>query len=54
MTFLLLAIVFTFTIRRHVALAEQRVKPFWMRTVALVSITLWTGVGLMGRGIGFY
>jgi hypothetical protein len=54
MMFLFLAIVFTFTIRRRVALAEGRVKPVWMKTVAFVSVTLWTGVGLMGRGIGFY
>ena|SRR5438045_1833108 len=54
MMFLSLALVFTFTIRRHVALTGDRVRPFWMKTVALVSVTLWTGVGLMGRGIGFY
>jgi hypothetical protein len=54
MMFLFLAIVFTFTIRRRVALADERVKPVWMKIVAFVSVTLWTGVGLMGRGIGFY
>jgi hypothetical protein len=54
MIFLFLAILFTFTVRRRVALAEGRVRPLWMKTVACVSLTLWTGVGLMGRGIGFY
>jgi hypothetical protein len=55
MLFLSLAILFTFTIRRRVAAAgEAKVKPIWMKTVALVSFTLWSGVGLMGRGIGFY
>jgi uncharacterized protein DUF6644 len=55
MLFLSLAITFTFTIRRRVAaVGEAKVKPIWRRTVAMVSITLWSGVGLMGRGIGFY
>ena len=30
------------------------VTPWQMKTVALVSVLLWSGVGLMGRGIGFY
>ena len=55
MLFLSLAILFTFTIRRRVAAAgEAKVKPLWMKTVALVSVSLWSGVGLMGRGTGFY
>jgi len=52
MTSLLLAIVFTFTVRRKVVLADQT-KPFLAKLVALVSITLWTGVGIGGRWIGF-
>jgi len=54
MTSLLLAIVFTFTVRRKVTMAEPgRVGPFWSGIVALVSVTLWSGVGIGGRWIGF-
>ena len=52
LTSLLLAIVFTFTVRRKVAMAEEtrRLSRFF---VALVSLTLWCGVGAGGRWIGF-
>ena len=54
MTCLFLAIVFTFTVRRHVTMAEgARVRPLWYKLVALVSLTLWFGVGASGRWIGF-
>ena len=54
MTFLLPAMVFTFTVRRKVAAAEEaRVRPLWSRLVALVSLTLWSVVGAAGRWIGF-
>jgi hypothetical protein len=54
MTSLFLAIVFTFTIRRKVALADEtRVGPVWSKVVALISVTLWSGVGIGGRWIGF-
>jgi hypothetical protein len=54
MTSLSLAMLFTFTIRRKVTLAEEaRVRPIWMKLVALVSLTLWFGVGAGGRWIGF-
>lgn len=53
MFFLALAIAFTFTARRRVASAPA--SPLWqMRATAAVSLLLWSGVGLMGRGIGFY
>src|SRR5262245_20911338 len=53
MTSLLLAIVFTFTVRRSVALAdESRVRPIWSKLVAVVSVALWSGVGIGGRWIG--
>jgi uncharacterized protein DUF6644 len=52
MTSLLLAIVFTFTVRRKVALADQT-RPLLAKLVALASITLWSGVGIGGRWIGF-
>ena len=54
MASLLLAIVFTFTIQRKVILAgETRLRPVWSKVVALVSILLWSGVGIGGRWIGF-
>jgi hypothetical protein len=54
MTFLPLAILYTFTVRRRVALADEvRVGPLWSRIVALISLTLWSGVGWAGRWIGF-
>jgi hypothetical protein len=54
MTSLFLAIVFTFTVRRNVAMADEtRVGPLWSKLVALVSVTLWSGVGIGGRWIGF-
>jgi hypothetical protein len=55
MLFLILALVFTFTIRqRMLASDEARVSPVWRRIVALTSMTLWLGVGVGGRAIGFY
>jgi hypothetical protein len=53
MTSLALALLFTFTIKRRVALAETPVGWGANRLVALVSIALWTGVGVGGRWIGF-
>ena len=55
MELLLVAILFTFTVRRKVALAdEKRVGPIWGRAVAFVSLALWFGVGFSGRWIAFY
>jgi len=54
MTALALAILFTFTVRRRVAMAEHtRVDAFRMRVVGAVSILLWATVGWGGRWIGF-
>jgi hypothetical protein len=54
MTSLLLASLFTFTIVRRVAQAEEsRVAPLWRKTAALVSIVLWSAGGWGGRWIGF-
>jgi hypothetical protein len=54
MTSLFLAILFTFTIHRQVVMADEaRMGPLWSKLVALVSITLWSGVGIGGRWIGF-
>jgi len=53
-TSLLLAITFTLTVRRKVVLADEgRVRPLWSRLVAVVSLALWSGVGIGGRWIGF-
>jgi len=54
MASLLLAIVFTFTIQRKVIMADEtRVSPRWSKVVAVVSVLLWSGVGIGGRWIGF-
>jgi len=54
MSSLLLAITFTFTIRRKITSAEDsRVSPIVYSLVALVSLVLWFGVGASGRWIGF-
>ena len=54
MTSLFLAIVFTFTVQRKVTMAdEDRVSPLGSKVVALVSVLLWSGVGIGGRWIGF-
>jgi hypothetical protein len=55
MAFLGPAITYTFTIRRRVlAAGEARIGPAWRKLVAIISVSLWTGVGIGGRGIGFY
>ena len=54
MTSLLLAIVFTFTVRRYVAFApDGRCSPARRRAVAIASLSLWSAVGWGGRWIGF-
>jgi uncharacterized membrane protein SirB2 len=54
MTFLFPAILFTFTVRRKVAAADEtRLRPLWGKLVALVSLTMWSVVGAAGRWIGF-
>jgi len=54
MSSLLLAMIFAFTVRQRVAMAgDGRVKPVWLKVVAIVSLTLWFGVGASGRWIGF-
>jgi hypothetical protein len=55
MIFLLLAIVFTFTVRRWLIFKDDtEINPAIAKIVAIVSVLLWSGVGIMGRGIGFY
>jgi len=54
MIFLVSAILFTFTIHRKVASSdESRIAPMWRIFVALLSLLLWSGVGLGGRAIGY-
>ncbi len=54
MLFLLLALIFTFTIHRKIAMADEaRISPIWRKLAAVLSILLWTGVGLGGRAIGY-
>ena len=51
---LVLAILFTFTVRRNVAMADGTgVPPGRQKLVALISLALWFGVGASGRWIGF-
>jgi hypothetical protein len=55
MYFFLAAVIFTFTIRRAVVLGDDvRANSRIGKAVGLVSVLLWSGVGIMGRGIGFY
>jgi hypothetical protein len=54
MTSLAIAIIFTFTIRRRVTLADDtRFSPAVYRSVGMISILLWSTVGWGGRWIGF-
>jgi hypothetical protein len=54
MASLALAIVFTFTLYRKVTLSEEtQMSPVWNSVAALISLVLWTGVGLAGRAIGY-
>jgi len=54
MTSLGLAILFTFTIRRKVTMADEaRLRPLWLKATAIASLALWFGVGAGGRWIGF-
>jgi hypothetical protein len=54
MACLALVLLFTFTVRRKVTMAdERRVPGHWQKLVALISLALWFGVGASGRWIGF-
>jgi hypothetical protein len=55
MASLVLALIFTFTIRRTVVAAETASQTWVLRgkVVALVSMALWAGVAWGGRWIGF-
>ena len=49
---LMLAIAFAFTVRRRVLAGPPGAGRY--RATAVVSLTLWFGVGLSGRWIAFY
>lgn len=54
MTTLPLALLFTATVRRRVALADEaQAKPLLRKLVGLVSLSLWFTVAAAGRWIGF-
>jgi hypothetical protein len=53
MELLVVALIFTFTLRHRITQAdESRVRPMWRTLAGLVSIFLWTGVAINGRLIG--
>lgn len=55
MCLLAAALVFTATLRRRVAVADEGRLPSWVpRTVGAVSLALWMGVTITGRLITFY
>jgi len=53
MVFLILAIAFTFTVQRRVALSEKVSSALSRKLVVVASILLWSGVGIGGRLIGY-
>ena len=53
MVFLFSAIAFHFTIFRSVTKSDREPRRWFGVIVAVVSVVLWLGVGLGGRGIGF-
>jgi hypothetical protein len=53
MALLAAAVSFYFTLHRWALLrTDERTPNLWSRTAALVSLTLWLGVGIAGRAIG--
>jgi hypothetical protein len=53
MEVLIVAVIFTLTIRHRVTLADEaKIGPFWGRLVAIVSIALWIAVIVPARYIG--
>ena len=53
MRLLLFALIFTFTVRHKLTMADEaRVGPVWGKVVGIVSIGLWTWVAVEGRLIG--
>ena len=54
MAALLIALAFTFSIRRRVAMASGTdVNPVWPKVVGGASISIWSTVAIAGRFVGF-
>jgi hypothetical protein len=53
MLFLFAAIVYHLTIYRKLTNREREPTRFWGITSAFISIVLWLGIGVAGRGIAF-
>ena len=53
MLFLFAAIAYHFTIHRKLTNTDREPKRVWGIAAGLVSVVLWLGVGLAGRGIAF-
>jgi hypothetical protein len=53
MTALLLALIFTFGVRRRVAMAAETLSPVTTKIVAVASMSLWCTVAVAGRFVGF-
>jgi hypothetical protein len=54
MLFLFAAMIFHYTLYgRLTRSSDAAISPVWGKLAAIVSILLWLGVGLGGRGIGF-
>ena len=54
MLFLLLALLFTFTVRRRALASTTPAARGMLPLIGLTSMLLWLGVAVGGRGIGFY
>ena len=55
MIVLVLAFIFTFTVRRKITLADERtIGRAWSKTVGITSIALWTFVAVTARLIGLF
>jgi hypothetical protein len=53
MALLAAAVLFYFTVHRRALLRTDHGAPtLWARTTALISLSLWLGVGIAGRAIG--
>jgi len=49
MDILLVGLVFTFTVRHKVAMADETRVGHWAKVVGLVSMVLWGGVAMAAR-----